>query len=132
MHDGRHGDGHHGFAGTHLGVDDAGLFVAIEQQRGDGLDDVRLGGEGCAFETIHHPLAGAVGVAGIDRWIGAVEGVQQLVAEFVYEVGEADGQWCGRNLGECLGQIVHGAFPGGDEAGHARHPAGYVHTLRVG
>ena len=45
VHD-RCSDGHHGFPGAHLGVDDSGLLVTVQQQGGDGLDDLGLGREG--------------------------------------------------------------------------------------
>lgn len=67
VHDRCDSDGHHGFPGAHLGVDDPGLLVTVQQQGGDGLDDLGLGREGLALESVHHQLAVSVVGAGIDR-----------------------------------------------------------------
>ena len=71
VHDRCDSDGHHGFPGAHLGVDDdPGLLVTVQQQGGDGLDDLGLGREGLALESVHHQLAVNVVGAGIDRGLG--------------------------------------------------------------
>ncbi|RMV98238.1 hypothetical protein ALP03_200299 [Pseudomonas amygdali pv. tabaci] len=73
MHDCSESDGHHCFAGTHLGIDDASLLILIEQKRSNCLDHLSLGREGLSFEALQHPLPSRIVDAGIDRWIGAVE-----------------------------------------------------------
>ncbi|KPW47865.1 hypothetical protein ALO86_200151 [Pseudomonas syringae pv. berberidis] len=67
MHDCSERDGHHRFACTHLGIDDASLLILIEQKRGNCLDHLSLRWEGLSFETVHHPLPGRIVDAGIDR-----------------------------------------------------------------
>ena len=131
VHDRCDSDGHHGFPGAHLGVDDSGLLVTVQQQGGDGLDDLGLGREGLALESVHHQLAVSVVGAGIDRGVGAIERLQELVAELVDEVGQVDVQGGGGQGGR-LGQSVHvHLLQVKNGAGRARSPSGIGVPCRV-
>jgi hypothetical protein len=54
------------------------------------MDNLGLRREELALQSFQHGLSVRPGHSGIDRRIGRVEGVQQFVAEFRYEIGERD------------------------------------------
>jgi hypothetical protein len=75
MHHGGRGDGHHGLAGAHLGIDDGGGLVLVHQQPGDGLDDIPLCRKRLTEEAIHDRFPARIGPAGID---GGVLGLHRI------------------------------------------------------
>ena len=58
----------------------------IDQQLGGGVDDFGLGLEQLALEAGDDGLSVRLRLAGIDRRVGAVEGVEQFVAELADEI----------------------------------------------
>jgi hypothetical protein len=84
-HGGR-GDADGRLAAAHLAIDDRGAFAAVDQQLGDGMDHLGLRLEQLALEAGEDELPMRLRLAGVDRRIGAVERVQQLVAELGDEV----------------------------------------------
>lgn len=56
------------------------------------MDDVGLGGEQPALETGEDQLMMGAWLAGIDRWIGTVESIQQFVAELGDEILQGEGE----------------------------------------
>jgi hypothetical protein len=90
-HGGR-GDADGRLAAAHLAIDDRGAFATVDQQLGDGMDDFGLGLEQLALEAGDDELPMRLRLAGIDRRIGAVEGVEQFVAELADEILKAQGQ----------------------------------------
>ncbi|CAM5374967.1 hypothetical protein SSTU70S_03717 [Stutzerimonas stutzeri] len=57
------------------------------------MDDFGLGLEQLALEAGDDELPVRLRLAGIDRRVGAVEGVEQFVAELTDEILKAQGQW---------------------------------------
>ena len=100
---GGHADADDGFAAAHFAIDDGRALEAIEQQLGDGVRHFGLGGEQLAFETGEDDLAMRPRLSGIDRRIGAVQGIEQTVAELGDEVLQAEGERRGSRIG---GRIV--------------------------
>ena len=86
------GNTHRRLAASHLAIDDRGAFTAIDQQLGDGMDHIGLRLEQLALEGCEDELPMYPHLAGVDRGIGTVERVEQLVAELRHEVGQADGE----------------------------------------
>ncbi len=74
-------DGHHGLARAHLGVDDAGWIVFIEEQRGHGLHHFALGREGRPGEGVHHRLPPFIWYSGINGRVLSAHGFEQARAE---------------------------------------------------
>jgi len=54
------------------------------------VDHIGLGGKQLPLQTSQQDLAMRLCLTGIDRRVGAVEGVEQLVAELGHEVLQAD------------------------------------------
>ncbi|CRQ98310.1 hypothetical protein PAERUG_E16_London_17_VIM_2_04_14_03827 [Pseudomonas aeruginosa] len=77
-------------AAAHLAIDDRGAFAAVDQQLGDGVDHIGLRREQLALECGEDHLPMHPHLAGVDRRIGAVERIEQLVAELRYEVLQAE------------------------------------------
>ncbi|GBC59009.1 hypothetical protein PSNTI_45090 [Stutzerimonas stutzeri] len=90
-HGGR-GDADGRLAAAHLAVDDRGAFAAIDQQLGDGVDHIGLRREQLALQCGEDQLPMHPHLAGVDGRIGAVERIEQLVAELRYEVLQAEGE----------------------------------------
>jgi hypothetical protein len=88
-HGGR-GDADGRLAAAHLAIDDRGTFAAVEEQLGGGMDHIGLRGEKLALEAREDDLPMRTGLTAIDRRIGAVERIEQLVAELRYEVLQAE------------------------------------------
>jgi hypothetical protein len=88
VHHGGRGDGHHGLAGAHLGIDDGGGLVLVHQQPGDGLDDLPLGRKRLAQEALHDRFPARIGLAGIDGGVLGLHRIQQAVTEFLDEAGQ--------------------------------------------
>jgi len=63
-------------AAAHLAIDDRSTFATVDQQLGGGVDDFGLGWEQLALEAGDHQLPVRLRLAGIDRRISAVEGVE--------------------------------------------------------
>ncbi len=126
------GNAHRRLAAAHFAIDDRGAFAAVDQQLGDGMDDIglrreQLALEGCEDELPMHPR-----LAGVDRRIGAVERVEQLVAELRNEVLQADQEWRSSRFEQVT---LHGGVGNGFEieghgdapenTGHAHPPKGH-------
>lgn len=85
-----------------------------------------------ALIDCNHQLAVSVVGAGIDRGVGAIERLQELVAELVDEVGQVDVQG-GRRPGRPVGSERSCASPAGEGRKQGMHvPFGYRHTLQGG
>ena len=93
-HGGR-GDADGRLAAAHFAVDDRGAFATVDQQLGSSVDDFGLGREQLALEAGDDELPVRLRLAGIDRRVGAVEGVEQFVAELADEILKAQGQRVG-------------------------------------
>ena len=89
---GRRGNANGGLAAARFAIDDRGAFAAVGQQLGDGMHHLGLRAEQLALETGQHELAMRPGLAGVDGRVGAVERVQQFVAEFGNEILKAHRQ----------------------------------------
>ncbi|KYO95242.1 hypothetical protein LT20_05078 [Pseudomonas aeruginosa] len=89
------GNTHRRLAATHLAIDDRGAFATVDQQLGGGVDDFGLCWEQLALEAGDDELPVRLRLAGIDRRVGAVEGVEQFVAELADEILKAQGQRVG-------------------------------------
>ncbi len=90
-HGGR-GDADGRLAAAHFAIDDRGAFATVDQQLGGGVDDFGLGLEELALEAGDDELPVRLRLAVIDRRVGAVEGVEQFVAELADEILKAQGQ----------------------------------------
>ena len=93
-HGGR-GDADGRLTAAHLAIDDRGAFATVDQQLGGGVDDFGLCWEQLALEAGDDELPVRLRLAGIDRRVGAVEGVEQFVAELADEILKAQGQRVG-------------------------------------
>ena len=88
-HGGR-GDADGRLAAAHLAVDDRGAFATIEEQFGGGAGPHQPAREQLALEAREDDLSLRPRLAGVNRRIGAVERIEQLVAELGYEVLQAE------------------------------------------
>ncbi|MNN26003.1 hypothetical protein D3C81_1394970 [compost metagenome] len=84
------GNAHRRLAAAHLAIDDRGAFTSIDQQLGDGMDHIGLCLEQLALEAGDDHLPMRPHLAGVDRRVGAIQRVEQLVAELRYEVLQAE------------------------------------------
>src|SRR3989344_3249031 len=135
-HGGR-GDADGRLAAAHLAIDDRGALATVDQQFGGGVDDFGLGLEQLALEAGDDELPVRLRLARVDRRIGAVEGVEQFVAELADEILKAQGQR-GRLRVQQLALYGLGVGGGGFEIsghgdapkkmGHAPTPAGRWHA----
>lgn len=82
-----------GLAAAHLAVDDRGAFAVIDQQLGHGVDHIGLGGKRRPLQARQDDLAVRPHLPGVNGRIGAVERIEQLVAELRNEVLQADRQF---------------------------------------
>lgn len=81
-----------GFSGAHFAIyEDSPLALIDEQFRGR-MYDLCLGREQLALQACQNQLAVRTRRTAIDGWVGAIEGVQQFVAELGNEVLKAQGQ----------------------------------------
>ncbi len=87
-HGGR-GDADSRLAATHFAIDDRSAFALIDQQLGGGMDNVGLGLEQLALEAGNNELSLRLCLTGIDRRVGAVERVEQFVAELADKILKA-------------------------------------------
>ena len=123
-HGGR-GDADGRLTAAHLAIDDRGAFATVDQQLGGGMDYLGLGREQLALETGQYELALWPRLAGVYRRIGAVERVEQFVAELGHEVLQAQRQ--GRS---CRFEqvVLHSGF-GIKGHGDAPESWGHAHPL---
>ena len=135
-HDSR-GDADGRLPATHLAVDDRGAFATVDQQLGSSVDDFGLGREQLALEAGDDELPVRLRLAGIDRRIGAVEGVEQFVAELANEILKAQGQRVGFRVEQFAlhgcgfsgsGVEIEGHGDAPKKMGHAPPPTGLWHA----
>jgi hypothetical protein len=93
-HGGR-GDADGRLAAAHFAIDDRSAFALIDQQLGGGMDNFGLGREQLALEAGNDELSLCLCLAGIDRRVGAVERIEQFVAELADKILKAQGERVG-------------------------------------
>ena len=91
VENGGRGDANGRLAAAHFAIDDRGAFATVDQQLGGGMDDFGLSLEQLALEAGDDELAMRLRLA-VDRRVGAVERVEQFVAELTDEILKAQGQ----------------------------------------